>query len=1010
MKEERLGFRVWLALLVFGLFGQLAWTVENMYLNVFVFNTITGDPGVIANMVAASALTATLTTLLVGALTDKLGRRKAFMVAGYLLWGLSTMAFGAISIQNAQAMFPGVAAVQVAATLVILTDCIMTFFGSSANDAAFNAWVTDVTTKKNRGRVEGVLSSLPLVAMLIVFAGLDGFTQRGDWPMFFTVVGGTVTLGGLLGLFLIKDAPTLAKSDTGYFSNIIYGFRPVVARKHPSLYLALCALFVASAATQIFMPYLLIYIQRSLNIGNYALLLGVVLICASIISVLCGRLIDKIGKLKFIFIAVAAELVGLMFMYLAVDIVFVAIAGTLMVGGNMLVLANINALVRDDTPEDKVGHFQGIRMLFAVLLPMVTGPYIGAAVIRNSGRTYEDLGVLKQVPTAHIFLAAAIMLLLVFLPIILLRKQKAKEAAARTHTLYTPWGEALDPECVLQEYPRPQLKRESYYNLNGYWVYAILDGKEEPKEYEGSILVPFSPESALSGVNRQLLPGQTLWYQKQVALPEGFLQERLLLHFGAVDQSCEVFLDGIRVGGHEGGYLPFTLDVTDAMQDGSMHTLTVKVRDSSNQSKRHAYGKQSLKRGGIWYTPQSGIWQTVWMESVPRRYIDWLVIKPQFDEATVDIKVVMREGDAEGTVRIFAEGVEVASGTLAAGTARIALAGMRPWSPEDPFLYTVEIVAGEDRAESYFGMRKCSIGQDEHGTMRLLLNNRPYYQNGLLDQGYWSDGLYTAPSDEALIYDIEAMKAAGYNMLRKHIKIEPLRWYYHCDRLGMLVWQDMVSGGGPYSPFVIQALPFAGVGMKDSRYGLLGRAAEEGRRQFVLDMEETVRHLYNAVSLYLWTPFNEGWGQFDANETAQMLRTLDDTRVIDHASGWYDQGGGDVKSLHVYYKKIRVRPERERALILSEFGGYSFGSMGHRFSDGVFGYRVYGTAEAFATGYRDLIHNEVAPAIRKGLSASVYTQVSDVEDELNGIMTYDRKILKIPQEILRDIHQELTLE
>ena len=1010
MKQERLGLRVWLALLVFGLFGQLAWTVENMYLNVFVFNTITGDPGVIANMVAASAVTATLTTLLVGALTDKLGRRKAFMVAGYLLWGLSTMAFGAISIQNVQAMFPGVAAVQVAAALVILMDCIMTFFGSSANDAAFNAWVTDVTAAKNRGRVEGVLSSLPLVAMLIVFAVLDGFTQRGDWPMFFTVVGGTVTLGGLLGLFLIKDAPTLVKSDTGYFSNIIYGFRPAVARKHPSLYLTLCALFVASAATQVFMPYLLIYIQKSLNIENYALLLGVVLICASIISVLCGRLIDKIGKLQFIFIAIAVEFAGLILMYLAVDAAFVAVAGTLMVGGNMLVLANINALVRDDTPEDKVGHFQGIRMLFAVLLPMVTGPYIGAAVIRGSGRTYEDLGVLKQVPTAHIFLAAAVVLLLVFLPVILLRKRKAKDAAACIHTLYTPWGETLDPEQVLQEYPRPQLKRESYYNLNGYWAYAIAEGTEEPKEYEGHILVPFSPESALSGVNRQLLPGETLWYQKQVTLPEGFLRDRVLLHFGAVDQSCEVFINGIRVGGHEGGYLPFTLDVTDAMKNACAHTLTVKVWDSSNQSARHAYGKQSLKRGGIWYTPQSGMWQTVWMESVPRRYIERLVIKPLFDEAAVSIEVVMRGGDAEGSVRIFAEGVEIASGTLASGMVRIVLPNMRAWSPEDPFLYTLEVLAGEDKVESYFGMRKFGIGQDEQGMMRLMLNNRPYYQNGLLDQGYWSDGLYTAPSDEALVYDIKTMKAAGYNMLRKHIKIEPLRWYYHCDRLGMLVWQDMVSGGGPYSPLVIQVLPFAGIRMKDSRYGLLGRTAEEGRRQFLLDMEETVWHLYNTVSLYLWTPFNEGWGQFDANETAEMLRMLDDTRVIDHASGWYDQGGRDVKSLHVYYKKIRVRPGRKRALVLSEFGGYSFGVAGHRYSDGVFGYRVYDTAEAFTKGYRDLIRNEVAPAIRKGLSASVYTQVSDVEDELNGIMTYDRKILKIPQEILRDIHQELTLE
>lgn len=1009
--KRKLGTRIWLALLMFGLFGQLAWTVENMYLNVFVFNTISGDPGVIANMVAMSALTATITTLLVGALTDKLGRRKAFIVAGYVLWGLSTMAFGAISVESAKALFPGIAAVQVAATLVILMDCVMTFFGSSANDAAFNAWVTDVTNTKNRGRVEGVLSSLPLIAMLIVFAGLDGLTQRGDWPTFFNIVGGVVALGGLCGLFLLKDAPSLSKSTTGYISNIIYGFRVGVVRGNPSLYLSLCALGVAGAATQTFMPYLLIYIQKSLNIQNYALLLGVVLIAASIMSVVCGRLIDKMGKLKFIFIAIALELIGLLLMYAAVEAAFVAAAGIVMIGGNMLLLATINALVRDYTPQDKAGHFQGIRMLFAVLLPMVTGPYIGAAVIRGSGRTYVDLGVVKQVPTPGIFLAAAMLLLLVFVPVFALRRREKKQAAARTHTLYTVWGEALDPNRVLQEYPRPQMKRESYLNLNGMWEYAITKGEQEPETYDGGILVPFSPESALSGVNRQLLPDETLWYRRRGALPQGFMRERLLLHFGAVDQCCEVFINGTSAGGHEGGYLPFSLDVTGLMQREGAYALTVKVRDASNMSPRHAYGKQCLKRGGMWYTAQSGIWQTVWMESVPEHSIERLIITPLFDEAAVVVKVFLREGAASGTVSVLCEETVVAAVQLnASGIARIPLEGFRAWSPEDPFLYDLVVETPEDRVESYFGMRKFGTAPDEKGIMRLTLNNRPYYQNGLLDQGYWSDGLYTPPCDEALIYDIRTMKEAGFNMLRKHIKIEPLRWYYHCDRLGMIVWQDMVSGGGPYKPVVTQALPFVGVHLSDRRYNLFGRTMEEGREQFVEDVEETVRHLYNAVSLYLWTPFNEGWGQFDATKTAERLRALDATRVIDHASGWHDQGGGDVKSLHVYYKKVRIPKREKRARILSEFGGYSLGLPGHRFSDGVYGYRLYDTPEAFETGYRNLIRREVAPAIPKGLSASVYTQVSDVEDELNGMMTYDRKILKISREILREIHRELALD
>ncbi|HWR22949.1 MAG TPA: MFS transporter [Feifaniaceae bacterium] len=1009
MKQGKLGVRVWLGLLMFGLFGQLAWMVENMYLNVFVFNTISGDPGVIANMVAASAVTATLTTLLIGALTDKLGRRKAFISAGYILWGLSTMAFGAITVQNAQALFPGAAAAQVAATLVILTDCVMTFFGSGANDAAFNAWVTDVTSAENRGRVEGVLSSLPLVAMLIIFVGLDGLTQRGDWPMFFNIVGGVVTLGGVCGLFLLKDSPSLEKSTAGYLPGIVYGFRAGVVRKHPPLYLSLCALGVAGASTQIFMPYLLIYIQKSLNVPNYTLLLGAVLIAASLISVVCGRLIDKIGKLNFIFAAIALEFAGLLLMYAAVDPAFVAAAGIVMIGGNMLLLATVNALVRDYTPEDKAGHFQGIRMLFAVLLPMVTGPYIGAAVIRGSGRTYVDLGVVKQVPTADIFLAAAILLLLIFVPVAFLRRGEKKRAAGRAHTLYTPWGETLDPDHVLQEYPRPQMKRESYFNLNGIWEYAVTKGEHAPETYDGSILVPFSPESALSGVNRQLLPGETLWYRRTAALPEGFLKERLLLHFGAVDQCCEVFIDGVSAGGHEGGYLPFALDVTELIKKQGAHTVTVKVRDASNTSARHAYGKQSLKRGGIWYTAQSGIWQTVWMESVPANYIGRLVITPLFDDAAVEVRAAMREGAVPGTVTVFYGEDKIATGELdASGAARIPLPGFRAWSPEDPFLYGLAVETAEDRVESYFGMRKFGAAPDENGVMRLELNNRPYYQNGLLDQGYWSDGLYTAPSDEALIYDIRTMKEAGFNMLRKHIKIEPLRWYYHCDRLGMLVWQDMVSGGGPYKPFITQALPFLGARLNDRRYRLFGRANAEGRRQFLQDMEGTVRHLYNAVGLYLWAPFNEGWGQFDANETAERLRALDFTRVIDHASGWYDQGGGDVKSLHVYFKKVRIPKEEKRALILSEFGGYSFGVPGHRFSDGVYGYRLYSAADALTEGYRSLIAREIVPAIRKGLSASVYTQVSDVEEELNGILTYDRRTLKISREILSGIHRKLT--
>lgn len=1008
MKQEKLGARLWSALLVFGLFGQLAWMMENMYLNVFVYQTISDDPGIIANMVAASALTATLTTLLVGALTDKVGKRKVFIVAGYVLWGLSTMAFGVISVQNAAALFPGVNAVHLAATLVILMDCVMTFFGSSANDAAFNAWVTDITVEKNRGRVESVLAILPLVAMLVIFGGLDGLIQQGKWPLFFTIIGALVTLGGLAGLFLIKDPPALSSSRTGYFSNIVHGLRPSVIKRHPSLYTTFTALAVLGASTQTFMPYLIIYIQKTLGIQDYALLLGAVLICASAVSVLGGRWIDRMGKLKFVYPALLAELIGLALMFMARQPWLVAIAGTILLGGNMLLGAVINALVRDYTPADKAGHFQGIRMLFAVLIPMVTGPYIGAAVIRGSNQIYVDLGVVKQVPTAGIFMASAAVLLLVLIPMMML-KRKAAAPVPRYHALLTPWGEKMDPAHVLQEYPRPQMVRDSYLNLNGMWEYAITDTDAMPEGFDGQILVPFSPESILSGVNRQLQPGQTLWYRRSISIPEGFVAGRLLLHFGAVDQSCRVLFNGHEVGGHEGGYLPFVLDVTPYLQEGGQ-VLVVKARDSSNQSLRHAYGKQSLSRGGIWYTAQSGIWQTVWMESVPQAYIRGLAITPLFDEAAVCIKLDL-VGEAAKTVMTIKDGERVVATATPDpnGKARIAMPNFKPWTPQSPFLYTLIVQHGQDCVSSYFGMRKFAAAKDSQGNVRLTLNNQPYYHHGVLDQGYWSDGLYTPPSDEAMIHDIVTMKQAGFNMLRKHIKIEPMRWYYHCDRLGMLVWQDMVSGGEAYKPWIIQVLPFIGIGLKDGRYGLFGRADQQGREQFLQDMADTVHQLYNCVSLCVWVPFNEGWGQFDALDTERKLRKLDQTRTIDHASGWYDQGGGEMKSRHVYYRKVRIRPDGRRVLALTEFGGYSLGIEGHQFSDAVFGYRVYQTPEQFAKGYRDLIRNEIMPAIPKGLSATVYTQASDVEDELNGLMTYDRKQMKVPAEVLREIHRDITL-
>ena len=568
--------------------------------------------------------------------------------------------------------------------------------------------------------------------------------------------------------------------------------------------------------------------------------------------------------------------------------------------------------------------------------------------------------------------------------------------------LMTPWGEHLDENCILTEYPRPQMRRDSYLNLNGRWEYAITDSDESPRRWDGTILVPFSPESALSGVGRSLQPGQTLWYRREVIVPQGFIPAdgRLLLHFGAVDQEAAVYWNGRLLGRHMGGYNAFTLDATDAL--GPRNSLVVRVHDDTDAS-FHSRGKQKTRRGGIWYTPQSGIWQTVWMEAVPRHYIESLRIVPLFDQSAVEVMVrcsqpLQCEATVDGRTVPFTSGEP----------ARIPMPDFRAWSPEDPYLYDLSVTLGEDRVESYFGMRKMEVRADRGGVKRLFLNGEPYFQSGLLDQGYWPDGLYTAPSDEALIYDIQTAKAMGFNLLRKHIKVEPMRWYYHCDRLGMLVWQDMPSGGGKYRFSTITLPLVTGIHRRDNHYRAFARASSQGRGEYMDELEEMVGQLFNAPSVVLWVPFNEGWGQFDSTLVMERLHALDPTRPVDPASGWHDQGAGELRSLHVYFKPFRFRRDRRgRALALSEFGGYNLRVDGHCFNQKDYGYRRLPDAAALWRDFSRLYEREVLPAVPRGLCASVYTQLSDVEDELNGLMTYDRRVVKLDADEVRELNERL---
>ena len=579
-------------------------------------------------------------------------------------------------------------------------------------------------------------------------------------------------------------------------------------------------------------------------------------------------------------------------------------------------------------------------------------------------------------------------------------------------SLRTPWADAIDPDAVLQEYPRPQLVRDSYINLNGRWDYAITDSADHPRDWDGEIVVPFSPEATLSGVERQLLPGQHLWYRRTLRIPSEFINERVLLHFGAVDQDCQVYLDGHLIGSHSGGFLPFTFEVGGALAGDTDHLLTVDVVDASDTSYR-SRGKQALRRGGIWYTAQSGIWQTVWLEAVPSLHVGSLAIRPLLAEGAVEIVVAASVNtDAEATVVLSATGEVVATASGGVGKPiMLPIDDVREWSPDYPYLYDLEVRLGSDRVTSYVGMRSVGVECDSNGKPRLILNGRPFFHAGVLDQGYWPDGLLTPPSDDALIHDIRSMKELGFTMLRKHIKVESLRWYHHCDRLGMLVWQDMVNGGRTYNPAVITAPVLLPLRLDDRRHRAFGRQDVAGREEFRVELTETIQLLKNVPSIAVWVPFNEGWGQFDALDAVERIRSLDPDRVIDHASGWHDQGGGDLRSLHVYFR--RIRPGKNwgrdgRAVVVSEYGGYSLRLAGHEFSEREFGYRRLASREEFSAAYAALHRDEVLPAIAAGLSGIVYTQLADVEDELNGLLTADRTVVKADADIVRTVNRELA--
>lgn len=556
-------------------------------------------------------------------------------------------------------------------------------------------------------------------------------------------------------------------------------------------------------------------------------------------------------------------------------------------------------------------------------------------------------------------------------------------------TMLTPYADSVG-DVPWNVYPRPQFKRDSFICLNGKWDFRTSRLDDIPSTYYDKILVPFPPQSRLSGIERRIDKGEILYYKRSFRLPDDFIRGCVILHFGAADCHTEVFINGVSVGCHSGGYLPFSFDITNALSDGE-NEICVKVKDGNDT--RYPYGKQKEKRGGMWYTPVSGIWQTVWLESLPKNYIRGIRIECDTESAVITV-------DADGMKKLtLKEGGKVYE--FEGNKLKITPENPKTWQPEAPFLYEFTLECGEDRIESYFALRKIGV-ISENGIARLALNGKPYLFSGLLDQGYFPDGIFLPATPDGYRDDILNAKKLGFNMLRKHIKIEPMIFYYLCDTLGIAVFQDMVNNGS-YSFFFDTALPTIGV----KKLPEFRNRNPKTRKIFKDHMIETASLLYNTPSVLEYTIFNEGWGQFDADEMYKILKDFDSSRVLDATSGWFEGKLTDFNSKHIYFRAPEIKSINDKPLFLSEFGGFSLRIEGHLFGKKNYGYKLYANKDSFTDAVCQLYEKGVLPLIDKGLSAIVYTQLSDVEDETNGLITYDRRVIKINPEIMNALNERL---
>ena len=1010
--KKRLTGKFWTALVIFSLMGQVAWVVENMYLNIFIYKMFHASASDISLMVGASSVAATATTILVGAFTDYIGRRKILICGGYIAWGVSILAFSLIRVDVLTPLTgSALQASSLGVTLVILLDCVMTFLGSSANDASFNAWMTDWGDGNNRGKIEGINSMMPLMAILVVFGGFSAFDldQADSWTAIYLIVGAAVLLIGISGIFLIEEKETAKPEEKrSYWKNLGYSFRLSVIKENPMLYAVIGAFAVFGISINTFMPYLILYYEKTLGMDNYVLILAPAIVLAAVATAFYGKLYDLLGFKSSVVPALLFLMAGYVMLYTGTGTGVVFIGSLLMMIGYLTGMAVFGAMIRQSIPENKAGQFQGIRIIGQVLIPGIAGPAIGAAVLQNAEQIVNSDGTTSFLPNQNIYLAAlAVAVLLLFILFFIFGSMRHSH-----HSLLSQAGEKLqsraETEIPWNHYPRPQMRRQNFYSLNGNWQ---MNGQD--------ILIPFPPQSLLSGYQGHV--GAHSEYSRVFTLPLEFCSssERILLHFGAVDQIAEVSVNGCSLGRHEGGYLPFTFDITDHVTEGE-NRLTVRVTDTL--SARYPYGKQRKARGGMWYTPISGIWQSVWLECVPQTYIEKLKIHADTKKVricaipggeTVSDKAVSDKPFPLSVTVTLHDGstytAQSRDNTLEIDLSHIILAdgsAYQPvlWTTETPFLYEFTATMGQDNVSSYFGLRTVTA-ENIDGHPRVCLNGKPVFLHGVLDQGYFCDGIYLPACEEEYERDILRMKDLGFNMLRKHIKIEPEWFYYYCDLHGMLVMQDMVNNGS-YSWLMDTALPTLGF-----YRGKGGRLLGSRKRKdfFVSHMTDTILHLRNHPCVVSYTIFNEGWGQFDGSAMYELAKQLDGTRLYDTASGWFPGDTSDFDSQHIYFHSLKTPSRNAAPVLISECGGYSLGVPEHIYSKHArYGYGDCLSSAELTLRIKEFYEKTVFPAVTDGVCGCIYTQLSDVEDETNGLYTYDRKVCKADRGTMREIGKMLT--